>query len=977
MEKRICTGLILVSLSILLSGIAFAQVPRVNTMPDGIRNLVAGIDNAYAWPDTPLVVWGNVVGGTAPYTYSWDFGDGSPAVNGSVANPRDIAVSHAYTSMGPKYAALIVTDSHGLSDTDQVRIDVVSSDSSALVNRAIEKGLKYLYLHNYGSIGWQGWGAEGQYRPGAFGMEVLAFLNRGHLATNDPDEDIYAEHVQRGFDIMFSLAYSQSIGVQTHGNPDTDGDGLGIYFSDGTRPLYETGIALMAIVASGTPDRVISSGSASVLGRTYIDVAGDVADYLGWAQNDAGAGRGGWRYTPNRSDADNSVTQWPAIGLEAAESVWGVTIPSFVKLELLVWATYSQNANGGFGYDWNGYPNDGRTGAGLCILSFCDVSYTNLRIQKTLTYLNNSWVQGCNVTDGNLGNYYAMYGIAKGCRIAVDSLGNPSEIAVIGSHYWQQEYNSYLITHQAADGHWDGCNYGSNLLDTDFGILILLHGITRWPVAVIKAPASIPASTSFEVDGSHSYHMDTSKAIVEWLWDFDEANGIDWSQADASGKTVTDPGYPLLQGTLADTFMITLRVKDNSIPPMYSTAKHRIIVDTLNHPPVADVGGPYAARVGDTIKFDGTNSFDPDPGDHIASYCWDLDGDNVFCDCTDSICFKSWSTVHSGYVGLIVTDTYGAMSRDTSWVTVWTSNMDVGVDSAALFFSQPHPGSGDTVFVRAAIYCDSLSDPVSDIAVRFFDGDPENPLNKIGDDQSIASMSARQVDTVEVKWVVPEGLPRMVYVVVDPDGKIEEYNELNNFDSISVGLGNCKADITPQPIYAYYENSVEPMAATIYLEDPEANYTVDDIDPASIKVNTSIIPISTEILDSCPGYSGKVMKIVISMADFIVSFPIFWDTTYYQYTLQGKYKDGSTFQQGCEVMMIGHRSGDVNGDGNVTILDIAYLVKYLYLNGPAPVPVVQSGDVNSSGNVNIADISYLVKYLFKNGPEPVCPPVKR
>jgi hypothetical protein len=64
--------------------------------------------------------------------------------------------------------------------------------------------------------------------------------------------------------------------------------------------------------------------------------------------------------------------------------------------------------------------------------------------------------------------------------------------------------------------------------------------------------------------------------------------------------------------------------------------------------------------------------------------------------------------------------------------------------------------------------------------------------------------------------------------------------------------------------------------------------------------------------------------------------------------------------------------GDANNDGNVDILDIAYLITYLYGGGPAPDPL-EIADVNNDGSVNILDISYLIAFLYQSGPEPNCP----
>jgi hypothetical protein len=77
--------------------------------------------------------------------------------------------------------------------------------------------------------------------------------------------------------------------------------------------------------------------------------------------------------------------------------------------------------------------------------------------------------------------------------------------------------------------------------------------------------------------------------------------------------------------------------------------------------------------------------------------------------------------------------------------------------------------------------------------------------------------------------------------------------------------------------------------------------------------------------------------------------------------------DGDGVGDACEYIC-----GDVNGNGVINILDITYLISYVYLGGPAPVPL-ESGDVNSSGTINILDITYLINYVYKGGPEPVCP----
>jgi hypothetical protein len=62
--------------------------------------------------------------------------------------------------------------------------------------------------------------------------------------------------------------------------------------------------------------------------------------------------------------------------------------------------------------------------------------------------------------------------------------------------------------------------------------------------------------------------------------------------------------------------------------------------------------------------------------------------------------------------------------------------------------------------------------------------------------------------------------------------------------------------------------------------------------------------------------------------------------------------------------------GDANGDRFVDIVDVVYLVNYLFKEGPAPV---FPSDANCDQNTDIADAVYLVNYVLKDGPPPCDP----
>jgi len=61
--------------------------------------------------------------------------------------------------------------------------------------------------------------------------------------------------------------------------------------------------------------------------------------------------------------------------------------------------------------------------------------------------------------------------------------------------------------------------------------------------------------------------------------------------------------------------------------------------------------------------------------------------------------------------------------------------------------------------------------------------------------------------------------------------------------------------------------------------------------------------------------------------------------------------------------------GDANFDGATNGADVTYVINYLFVGGPKPIPW-EAGDVNCDGKINAADVIYLINYLFIGGPPP-------
>ncbi|SYZ73408.1 conserved hypothetical protein [Candidatus Zixiibacteriota bacterium] len=52
------------------------------------------------------------------------------------------------------------------------------------------------------------------------------------------------------------------------------------------------------------------------------------------------------------------------------------------------------------------------------------------------------------------------------------------------------------------------------------------------------------------------------------------------------------------------------------------------------------------------------------------------------------------------------------------------------------------------------------------------------------------------------------------------------------------------------------------------------------------------------------------------------------------------------------------KPGDANNNGAFNILDVSYIINFLYKSGPALICQSQ-GDVNANGVLNILDVSYM------------------
>ncbi len=141
--------------------------------------------------------------------------------------------------------------------------------------------------------------------------------------------------------------------------------------------------------------------------------------------------------------------------------------------------------------------------------------------------------------------------------------------------------------------------------------------------------------------------------IVAWYWDFDDG---DISTLENPNHVFDDIG----------TFTISLTVEDGD----GATDIVQKQIEVRNALPNADANGPYSAKVGETITFDGGDSSDSDG--YVYRYRWDFDNDGTWDTPQLSSSTTTYSYDSSGNydVKLLVIDNDGGQNTDFSSATI-------------------------------------------------------------------------------------------------------------------------------------------------------------------------------------------------------------------------------------------------------------------------------------------------------------------
>lgn len=382
---------------------------------------------------------------------------------------------------------------------------------------AIDSGLAWLATQQSAINGsWSGTG----YNAADTSSALLAFIEQKNKPLGWNGQN-YNTNVTNGLNYLMTQATQVGVGTRPDGfNANIGGSGSGLYWGAQGETTYISGIALSTLaraVSSGyvTAATPITSSNAAVNGKTYGQVIQESVNMYLAGQTTATGGvyRGGWHYYPSQGDADNSTTQWAAIGMLIAQNA-GATIPQYTKDELKYWMNYIQNPNGGSGYQASGdLITESKTGGLLVEMAFTGYDGVssgpgdNSDKAGALAFLNTNWQNTASGTwYGNFGHPYAMWSIYKGLEstIGLTDTTTITNLHPQGSNpldaghtwNWYEDYSQYLVDTQSG-GTWPGYGYWGGAMGTAWSINIL----NATEVGPGPGPVTVPEPGSMALVG--------------------------------------------------------------------------------------------------------------------------------------------------------------------------------------------------------------------------------------------------------------------------------------------------------------------------------------------------------------------------------------------------------------------------------------------------------------------------------------------
>jgi hypothetical protein len=208
-------------------------------------------------------------------------------------------------------------------------------------------------------------------------------------------------------------------------------------------------------------------------------------------------------------------------------------------------------------------------------------------------------------------------------------------------------------------------------------VTVTVLDANRRPVALADAPATARMGDWVPLDGSRSY--DPDRDPLTWQW-----TQIRGTRVTLAGADSPVAGFFALQEGTVEFELVVLDRQVASSP-----ARVSIVVEGANQVPTANAGEDRTGAPGERVCLDGSESFDPDPGDTLA-YSWlQISGPRLTLEGARTA-FPCFTASQAGLYsfGLTVSDGRASSLRDTVDVRIQSPS---GQDPPPGEPDEPHP----------------------------------------------------------------------------------------------------------------------------------------------------------------------------------------------------------------------------------------------------------------------------------------------
>ena len=286
--------------------------------------------------------------------------------------------------------------------------------------KAITHGLEYLAKSQNKDGSWGG----NEHPTADTATALLAFMLQGHV----PSLGVHGPLMEKGIDYLLAKGESQQGYLGTPSNH---------------AGMYEHGLGILAL----------SEAWGQSKNAKIRDALRRAVDVTLRSQNDAG----GWRYSPQPTDADLSMTVMQLVALNSARES-GISVPDTTMQRATKYVLDCQDAEtGGFAYVPRQEPGLARTGAGVMSLIMCG-QRDHPAIRRGLFYMKS-------YPESKFSNVARFYYTHYYCTLSMYQLGEEE------FRNWYPRVASTLVRTQKSDGSW-GSEVGPPW-DTSMAILIL------------------------------------------------------------------------------------------------------------------------------------------------------------------------------------------------------------------------------------------------------------------------------------------------------------------------------------------------------------------------------------------------------------------------------------------------------------------------------------------------------------------------